>query len=62
VARERDLGLRSGGDCGRRIGESDEEAVPLRIDLDAPVARERVPQEPSVVRKYLGVAVAELVQ
>jgi hypothetical protein len=62
VARERDLGVGSRCDSGRRVGESDEEAVSLRIDLDAPVACERVPEEPPVVCEYVGVVVAELVQ
>ena len=60
-AHERRLRVRSGCDSGRRIGESDEEAVPLRVDLDAPVvanASAGAAGGPRDVR----VAVAEFVQ
>ncbi len=43
MARERDLGVGRGRDGAARIGEGDEEAVALRIHLDAVVAPERLP-------------------
>jgi hypothetical protein len=46
----------------RRPRERDEERVTLRVHLDPVVARERLPQEPPMLREQLRVAVAMLLK
>ena len=43
-------------DRSRRGWEGDEEGVALRVDLDAAVLPERLPQDLSMVRECLGIA------
>jgi hypothetical protein len=49
-------------ECFARIGEGDEEAVALRVDLYAAVPREGRSGEPSLIRLGLRVPVAERMQ
>ena len=48
--------------CVRSDSEYAEDRVALRIDLDAPVSRERSSQQTAVFRKHLGIVVSELGQ
>ena len=59
---ERRLPLGGRGKRVGRAGERDEERVALRVDLDAAVPRERVPQQTTVLAQQLDVAVSVLVQ
>ena len=59
---ERSLGCSGGGDCPFRGREGDEEGVPLRVDLDAAVARERFPQHPPMLAEEVRVPLAVLAQ
>jgi hypothetical protein len=45
-----------------RALERNEERVALRVDLDAVVAPERLPQQPTMVRQDVDVAVTELLE
>jgi hypothetical protein len=62
MAHERVLRLGRCRDGVARIVEGDEEAIALRIHLNAPVSRERFPQKPPVVTEHVRVPVAELVE
>jgi hypothetical protein len=61
-AAERRLGVRSRGDGLACVFEDDEERVALRADLDPAVCRERLAQQPPVLRERARVLVPELVQ
>ena len=53
----------SGGDCGRRGGERDEERVALRIDFDTLVTNERLTQGAAMLGQCVSVGIGtELVQ
>ena len=54
--------LLGGRERSARVDKRDEEAVPLRVDLDAAVQRERRPQQPAVIGQGLRVPLAERVQ
>ena len=56
------LAVRGGGDRVRRAGESDEERVALRVDLDALVVGKHGAESPPMLVQRLPVGVAELVQ
>ena len=51
------LAVSRGGYRPRRCGERDEECVALRVDLDAAVGCECLPEQPAVLRERLGVPV-----
>jgi hypothetical protein len=59
---ERLLTLERRRGCVGRTREGDEERVPLGVDLDAAVARERLAQRAPVLCEHRGVAVAELME
>ena len=62
VGEEGLLGLLGGREPLGRIGEDDEEAVALRVDLDAAVSKEGRPKQPAMVGQHLRVPVAERTQ
>ncbi len=59
---ERLLPLARGGQSLRGPREGDEEGIALGVDLDPPVAHERLAQHAAVVGEEVGVGGAELVQ
>jgi hypothetical protein len=59
---ERSLRGLGGADGIVGIGERNEEAIALSVDLLAAVLLERVAQEPPMISQNVGVMVAELVQ
>ncbi|HEY2937173.1 MAG TPA: hypothetical protein VGJ25_11280 [Gaiellaceae bacterium] len=62
AAAEQPLRLDGGGRSIPGTCERDEEGVALRVDLDAAVRRERVPEQVAMPRKRVGVGVAELAE
>ena len=52
---ERVASLERCGQCGRRGGEGDEEGVALGVDLDAPVASERIAQGAAMSGQRIGI-------
>jgi hypothetical protein len=62
MPRERDLRVGRGRNRASRIRERHEEAVALRVYLDAAVALKRFAEQTPVVCENAGISVAELVQ
>ena len=62
VGEERLLGLLGGREPFARIGEDDEEAVALRVDLEAAVPKEGCSQQPAMLRQHLRVLIPERAQ
>ena len=61
--RQRLLGFAGGLEGSRRRGKRDEEPIPLRVNLDAAVPPERLPQDASMLREHRRVSIrTELVQ
>jgi len=59
---ERALSGRRCPNGGTGIAERDEEAVALRIDLSTVRLRERLAEEPAMIRQHVGIPFTELLE